>query len=171
MAKKTEVETLSPEEMALIQKFREGTKDVDSKSQAHRELAEAFVEAIERTKPKEKKNSFNRPKLGPWATKDGSAKPKLRRVMYHHGLDLREEILSKAEIELLNKVKPGSYCGGFVKVIKRKDRGIDIDYPIKTSSQRLKLSNHFGITSFKGLLEHLINEAANPRQFVVEEDE
>src|SRR5687767_2723315 len=102
-AKKTEL-TLSPEELALIQKFREGQTP---RSEAHRELAEAFVEAIERTKPPQKKTPFNRPKNGPWEPKDGTVKPKLRRKMYQHGVDLNENTLSPEEIKLLNQIKPG----------------------------------------------------------------
>jgi hypothetical protein len=162
---------LSPEEMAIIEQFRSGQTNVDTKSQAHKELAEAFVEAIERTKPKEKKSSFNRPRKGPWEPKDGKTKPRLRRMMMQHGIELTEATLSSEEIELLNKVKAGSYCGGFVRVIKRKDKSIDIDYPIKTSSQRLKLVNNFGIRNLSELCHRHINEAANPATFRTEEDD
>jgi hypothetical protein len=166
---------LSPEELAVIQQLREGkiptATSTGTKSEAHKELAEAFVEAIERTKPKEKKTSYNRPKMGPWEPKDGTKKPKLRRVMYQHGLELLETSLHKEEIELLNKIKAGSYCGGFVRVIKRKDRSLDIDYPIKTASQRLKLVNQFGIRDFKELLQRIIDEAARPAVYAIPEDE
>jgi hypothetical protein len=170
-AKDTTIE-LTPEEAALILRMREGTVEPPStKSEAHKELAEAFVEAIERTKPKEKKTSFNRPKLGPWEPKDGSKKPKLKRKMYQHGLELTENILSKEEIELLNKVKAGSYCGNFVRVIKRKDKSLDIDYPIRTASQRLKLVNQFGIRNLAELCQRLIDEAARPKVYADPEDD
>ena len=159
---------LTPEEEAIILKARQAgntTEDSNERTSAHKELAEAFVEAIERTKPPTKKTSFNRPKNGPWEPKDGRPKPRLKRKMYQHGIELREETLSPLEIELLNKVKAGSYCGGFVKAIKRKDRGIDIDYPVRTASQRLKLSNQFGIVGFTGLLNRLIEEASKPELY------
>jgi hypothetical protein len=175
MAKKTSpakvTVELTPEEAALLQKLLSGNTVTESKSEAHKELAEAFVEAIERTKPKEKKTSFNRVKKGPWEPKDGKAKPKMRRVMYQHGIEISEATSSPEEIELLNKVKPGSYCGGFVRVIKRKDRSLDIDYPIRTASQRLKLSNQFGITNLTTLLQRINAEAAQPKAFALPEDE
>jgi hypothetical protein len=172
MAKAKPIE-LTPEEAAFILKMRESgeTPPTDSKSEAHKELAEAFVEAIERTKPKEKKTSFNRPRLGPWEPKDGSRKPKLKRPMFQHGVDLHEATLSKEEIELLNKVKPGSYCGGFVRVIKRKDKSLDIDYPIRTASQRLRLVNQFGIRNLAELCQRLIDEAARPKAYLDPEDD
>lgn len=161
---------LTSEELAIIQQFREGTASTD-KSQAHKELAEAFVEAIERTKPPTKKTPFNRPKNGPWEPKNGETKAKLRRKMHHHGLELNEATLSPKEVDLLNLIKAGSYCNGFVRVIKRKDRSLDVDYPIKTASQRLKLVNSFGIRNFSELLERLIQEAANPAKFRTEDEE
>lgn len=169
--------TLTPEEIATIMAIREGKAQVavpdvvDAKSTAQQELAAAFIDAIERTKPPAKKNSFNRDKHGPFEPAKGRVKPKLRRVMYHHGLELHEDTLLPAEIELLNKVKPGSYCNGFVRVIKRKDRALDIDYPMKTAAQRLKLSQQFKITSFESFLQRLIDEAADPTLYKGPEDD
>jgi hypothetical protein len=166
---KTPEITLTPEEAAIILAMRE--KPAPAPTTAHQELANAFIEAIERTKPPTKKNSFNRPKHGPFDPKPGEIKPKLRRVTYMHGNEQSEDTLTGAEIELLNKVKPGSYCGGFVRVIKRKDRGIDIDYPIRTASQRMKLPNQFGIITLTDLCNRLIAEAARPKEFKVDEDD
>jgi hypothetical protein len=89
--------------------------------------------------------------------------------MYHHGIPLTTRI-SNEEIELLNKVKPGMYLDGFVKVYKRKDQGIDIDYPVKTNSQRLRLSNQYGITSFEGLLKRIVDEGLNPQNYKKTDD-
>ena len=133
------------------------------------ELAKALVQAIEITKPVAKKTTTTRKKGTPWTPKDGSPKLKLKRKSYHHGL-LMENRLSNDEISLLNKIKPGTYCDGWVQVIKRKDKGINIDYPIKTSSQRLKLVNQFGIRNFKELLERIIDEQSNPTLYKVPED-
>lgn len=171
MAKKavqaTEQITLTPEEVQAILQAREQTSGTGGSIQnvAIADLAAALTQALEAAKPPQKKTPFNRPRLGPWDPKDGTAKPKLRRTMYHHGIQLTESNLSPEEIELLNKVKAGSYCGGHVRVIKRKDRSLDVDYPIRTASQRLKLVNAFGITSFKSLLERLVAEAADPKQY------
>jgi hypothetical protein len=52
-----------------------------------------------------------------------------------------------------------------VRVIKRRDGALDIDYPIKTAAQRLKLVNQFGITSFTGLLQRILDEKTNPAKY------
>jgi hypothetical protein len=133
------------------------------------ELVQALVQAISLTKPTEKKN-FNTRKPGdPWQPKDGSKKHKLLRKMHQHGIIIDPDTIVNEEIDLLNKIKPGLYLNGWVKVYKRKDQGIDIDYPVKTSSQRMKL-NSFGIaevrdddgnllkTGFQVLLEKILAE-------------
>lgn len=135
------------------------TKDEASVTQS--ELAQALVQAIESTRP-QKKHAFNRKVGTPWSPKDGSPKLRLKRKMYQHGLPIDEEITSNEEIELLNKLRPGIYLKGVVKVNRRKDRGLDVDYPIKTASQRLKLVNEFGIRNLTELLTRCIEEAANP---------
>lgn len=135
----------------------------ESKSEMS-ELVKAFVETIELTRPMQKKSILNRKKGGPWAPKDGSPKLKLRRTHYQHAIRMSEDNLSNEEISLLNKIRPGSYCEGNLKVILRKDRGIDIDYPVKTASQRLRLVNQYGITNLKSLLERVLTEAAQPKK-------
>lgn len=127
-------------------------------------LADALVQAINAAKPPEKKNPFNRKKGTPWTPKDGSAKLKLKRKMYQHGLLIDDEKIDNEEIALMNKVRPGLYLDGHVKVIRRRDRGIDIDYAVKTASQRLRLVNQFGIRNLKELLAQCIEEAANPKK-------
>ena len=52
-----------------------------------------------------------------------------------------------------------------VKVVRRRDRGVDIDYPVKTASQRLKLVNQFGIRNFAELLQRCIDEGNNPTKY------
>lgn len=128
------------------------------------ELASALVTAIEATKPVAKKTPFNRVKNTPWTPKDHSAKLKLKRKMFHHGIPLGTRI-SNEEIDLLNKIKPGLYCDGHVKVVRRRDKGIDIDYPVKTAAQRLKLVNQFGLRNFKELLERVVAEGNEPKLF------
>ena len=133
-------------------------------------LAAALVQAINSTKAPEKKNAYNRKKGDPWQPKDGSPKLKLKRKMFQHSLPLDAEILTNEQIELLNNLKPGRYCDGWIKVYRRRDRGIDIDYPVKTAAQRLKLSSAFGITSFDVLLTRCIHESNNPSQYKQPDD-
>ena len=149
------------------------SKEIESvsKSDLTRELTEAFVEAIELTRPAPKKTVSTRTKNTPWTPKDGSARSKLKRKMYQHSLLIDPEKLTNGEIDLLNKIKPGVYCNGMVKVVRRKDRGLDIDYPIKTASHRLRLVADHQIVSFSSLLEKLIAEAALPKKIDSEEVE
>jgi hypothetical protein len=167
--------TLTPEEIATILAIREQqanpSPSIDPKAVGHQELANALITAIESTKAPAKKTSFNRTKKGPWEAKEGKVKPKLRRGMYQHGIELTEGNLHPQEIELLNQVKAGTFCQGFVKVIKRKDRSLDIDYPVKTASQRLRLVNTFGVRNFSELLQRLVDEANDPRKFKGPDDD
>lgn len=173
MARTTKTEeslNLTPEEIEAIKQFR-ANKEVGINAPALTQIAEAFAVALERTKPKEKKTPYNRKKGGPWATTDGSVKPMLRRPTFQHGIQLTENTLSKEEIELLNLVKPGLYCENFIRVVKRKDKGIDIDYPVRTNAQRLKLANQFGINSLSDLCNRLISEAKNPKAYKTDDED
>lgn len=145
------------------------TPDTDAKAQ--QTLAEALITAIEATRPPVKKTVFSRKKGSPWDPKDGSKKPALKRKMFQHGIEIPIEQISPTEIELLNKVKPGIYCNGFVRVNKRKDRGLDIDYPVKTNSQRLRLINEFGIRSLSELCTRIMEESANPGAYKSDAEE
>lgn len=134
------------------------------------DLANALASALQVIKPKEKTTVAGRKARTPWTPKDGTPKLKMKRKMYHHGL-LIDAKVSNEEIELLNKIKPGTYCDNWVKVVRRKDKGLDIDYKVKTASHRLKLINDFGIRSFKELLERIILEGENPTQYKIADDE
>ena len=134
------------------------------------ELANALIAAINATKAVEKKTPFNRTKNTPWTPKDGSPRLKLKRTMYQHGILIGSRV-SNEEIALLNQIKPGRFCDGHVHVVKRKDKGLNIDYPVKTASQRLKLVNQFGLRNFVELLQRLVDEAKNPSAYKTEEDE
>jgi len=154
------------------------TEDINSPkpSDSSKELAAALLQAIHAAQPITKRTQFNKPSKTPWMPKDGSAKPRLKRRVYHHGLLLGDPTepnnrLLPAEVELFNKLKPGSYCNGYVKVVRRRDKGIDIDYPIRTSSQRLRLSNEFGIRTFLELLQRCVAEASAPKPLEIEDDE
>lgn len=128
------------------------------------ELANALVTAINAAKGPEKKTPFNRKVNTPWTPKDGSPKLKLTRKMYQHGLPVNAARVSNEVIKLLNELQPGTYCDGFVKVNKRRDWGINVDYPIKTAAQRLRLVNQFGIRNFAELLQYCINEYRSKKQ-------
>lgn len=162
---------LTPEEMQAILDARSQNAGAPITSDSQQALANALITAIEATRPAAKKTVFNRKKGDPWQPKDGSAKLKLRRIMYQHGLQLDEKQLSNAEIDLLNQVKPGLFCDGNVRVIKRRDKSIDIEYAIKTASQRLKLVNNYGVTNLSSLLRRLIDESKNPKQYVDPDDD
>ena len=168
---------LSPEEVLAITELRNArTQSLQNStpgvpSVAVSDLAQALIQAINATKPPEKKTTINRKRQGPFETKDGTPKPRLKRVMYQHGVEMNPGTLFPEEIELLNKVKPGIYCNGFVRVIRRKDRSYDIDYPIRTAAQRLKINNIVGATGLKALLNRLIDEANDPKRFKGPEDD
>ena len=162
---------LSPEELNAIMELRAAkAASLDNStpgtpSVAISDLAQALIQAINATKPPEKKTSFNRKRQGAFDTKDGSPKPRLKRVMYQHGVEMDPTTLLPEEILLLNQIKPGVYCEGVVRVIRRKDRSYDIDYPVRTSSQRLKVNNIVGAVGLKALLNRLIQEASDPSRF------
>jgi hypothetical protein len=170
---KTKTIRVTEEELAALTTIRESAKASDAPrsnvSAAHKELADAFVEAIERTKPAVKITVANRKERTPWTPKDGSPKLKMKRKFYHHGLLIGENV-SNEEIALLNQVKPGHYCDGYVRVTLRKDRGIDIDHPVRTASQRLKLVNQYGVRSFAELLQRVIDEKNDPSKYRKPED-
>lgn len=138
--------------------------DVTAVAQAQQALADAFVNAIERTRPPEKKTVANYKSVTPWSPPDGVPQAKLKRKMFQHGIPL-ETKMTNEEINLLNLVRPGHYCEGFVRVTVRKDRGLDIDYPVRTASQRLRMVNQYGIRSFKELLARVIDEHDNPTKY------
>lgn len=142
--------------------FETVTQPVTAQQTAVDTLADALVKAINIAKPMEKKTPFNRKVNTPWTPKDGSPKLKLKRATHQHGLLIDPEFLTNDEIALMNKLRPGLYYDGWVRIVRRKDRGIDIDYPVKTAAQRLRLVNQYGIRNLKELLEGCIQEAENP---------
>ena len=127
------------------------------------ELAAALVQAINAAKPIEKKTFATRKPRTPWTPKDGEAKVKLKRAAFQHGMEIDEDRLSSEEITLFNKLRPGRFLDGTVTVTRRRDRGIDVSYPVKTAAQRLKLVNNFGIRNLSELLTLCIQEAQNPK--------
>lgn len=171
---KTKTIRVTEEELAALQALREAkTAEAPaataSVTEAQQAMADAFVSAIERTRPPEKKTVFTRKKNTPWTPKDGSPKLKMKRVFYQHGIPLGENVDNET-IALLNQLKPGHYCDGYVRVTLRKDRGIDISYPVRTASQRLRLVNSYGVRSFAELLQRVIDERSNPSKYRKPED-
>lgn len=128
------------------------------------ELAQALITAINSTKEPPKKTIRNRKVNSPWVPKDGSPKLKMKRKYYQHGLLINPDRTTNERIELLNQLKPGTFLNGYVRVVKRRDKGIDIDYAIKTHAQQRRLSNDFGVSSLDDLLRRLIAEAALPKR-------
>jgi hypothetical protein len=88
----------------------------------------------------------------------------MKRKFYQHGLPVEEKVGNQTK-ELLNQLKPGHYCDGHVRVTLRKDRGIDISYPVRTASQRLRLVNTYGIRNFDELLQRIIDERNSPSKY------
>jgi hypothetical protein len=132
-------------------------------------LVSALVQAIEATKPVQKKNASNRKIVTPWTPKDGSPKLKLKRKMFQHGLAIDPDMIYNEDIEALNQLKPGRFLDGWVSIVRRRDKGIDIVYPMKTASQRLKLVNQFGIRNFRELILRCVEEANNPVKYAVQD--
>lgn len=135
------------------------------------ELASALIAAIESTKAPTKKTASSRTPKTPWTPKDGSPKLKAKRRFFQHSLLVDPDMSTNEEIDLMNRVRPGTFLDGTVRIVRRRDKGIDIDYSIKTAAQRLRLVNQFGIRNFKELLERCILEAENPKQFAYRDED
>ena len=148
-------------ESADVQHTAEGSVPVS-------ELAAAFQQALEgitqSQKDEKKKTIFTRKKNTPWTPKSGEPKLSLKRKLYQHSLPIRDKFLTNEQIDLANKIRPGTYCDGFVKVLRRRDKGIDIDYPVKTASQRLRLMSQFRISTFTDLLKTIVDEGLKPKK-------
>lgn len=122
-------------------------------------LAAALVQAINLTKPKAKKQpGVDYDPKNPWQPKPGEARAKLKRKAYLHGIPQGEEWTNEL-IELFNKLKPGSYLNGLVKITRRRDKGINIDWPFRTPEQRLRLLMSGGFTSLAQVFQACIHEA------------
>ena len=165
---------LSPEEVQAILSARERLASPqstagdpnDSGKYGLNQLADALMQALNAVKPIEKKTIMTRKKLNPWTPKDGAPKiMEFRRPMYHHGIPIEPKFTYNEVCVLLDKIRVGTYCDKLVKVSKRKDGGLDIDYPIRTASQRLKVLPYTGGKGFLGLLERIIAERADPKKY------
>lgn len=155
MAKKQTPETPEP-----------GLTGIDLKTLE--QLAHVFAKGIELAKPKDKITAANRKPGDPWQPKDGSKKLKLKRKMFQHGMPIDPDVNDNETIDALNRLKTGKFANWF-KVYKRKDGGIEIDYPIKTASQKMKTSQLIGGRGLLGLCEICIEEAKNPQSELTED--
>ena len=157
---------LTPEEQEAIVALRQrkATGAGSEQGVAISDLAAALVQAIETTRPPQKKTPFNRPK--PWELK----RNKLKRAWYQHGLEISPRQVSPEAIDLMNLVKPGVYVNGLVRVVKNRDRSYNITWPVATSAQRLRVMNEAG-SSFEAILQRCIDEFNNPKQFKGPEDD
>lgn len=164
----TEAFELTPEEREAILALRQKGPALASGNipmAGVQDLAAALVMAIEQTRPPQKKNPFNRTKICKTCGKHPNTHVKLVRAWYQHGgIELDPKIFCNETIELLNKVKPGIYCKGIVRVTKRKDRSYDISWPVRTAAQRLRVMNEAGNT-FEAILQRCIDEHADPKKF------
>lgn len=132
-------------------------------------LAGAMTQAINASRPL-KITTSNRKRQTPWTPKNGEVKLKLKRKFYQHSLPQTEDRLSNEEIALINKLRPGTYCEGWIKVIRRRDKGIDLDYPFKTAQHKTKLSNELGLRNLVEICERCISEAELPKKPQFDED-
>lgn len=85
--------------------------------------------------------------------------------MQHGGIELNPLNYCNETLELLNKVKPGVYVNGLVRVTKRKDRSYDITWPVRTNAQRLKVLEAAQANSFEDILRRCIAEYEDPKKF------
>lgn len=137
-------------------------------------LGLVFSKAIADSKGPEKKNAANRKTITPWTPKNGEPKLKLTRKFYQHSIPMDQDLLTNEEIVLLNKLKPGRFLDNWLLVERRRDKGINITYPVKTPAQRMKLSSTYGIAGPNALcilLQRCIDEAANPKTYASDPDD
>ena len=144
VAKSTEaapaVLELTPDEQQAILALRAnklapaGTQGVSYNDMA------ALIEVIRAGQPKPKVHAYQRKKGCQTCHKEHKYNTPLKRVWFQHGaFELTKTTFCNEVIELLNQVKPGSYCKGLVHVLKRKDRAYDITWPVATVAQRMRV--------------------------------
>jgi hypothetical protein len=146
--------------MAKSSKSAENTEVSVSAS----ELASALTAAIEAAKPPAKKSIFTRKPNTPWTPKDGGPKLKLKRKIFQHSIPVLDKFLTNEQVAALNKLRPGAYFDGYVKVTRRRDKGIDITYPMKNPQQRIMLTSKTGARTFTELIHRMNEEAAKPKR-------
>ena len=155
---------LSPDEIAAIKSIREKRAAGEPAAVTTNDMA-LLIEAIRAGQPKPKVHAYQRKKVCRGCKHEHKHNTPLKRVWYQHGaFELTKEAFCNDTIELLNKVRPGHYCNGLVRVNKRKDRAYDITWPAATVAQRMRVINEAGAT-FNAILQRCIDEAADPKRF------
>lgn len=134
-------------------------------------IAAATTRAIQATKPIVKKTILDYKGDTPWRSRDVT-QLKLKRRMFQHGQLIDPEMVSNEEITLMNKLRPGTYFDGFVRVERRRDKGLNFTWPLKTADQKIHLAMKYGCITVPQILQHCIDEAAAPKKdFVADEDD
>lgn len=123
------------------------------------DLAAALVHAINLTKPKAKKQpGVDYDPKNPWAPKLGEARSKLKRKAFIHGIAQGDQ-WANSTIDLFNQIRPGTYVNGLVKITRRRDKGINLDWAFKSPEQRLRVLMAGGFTHIDQLLQACLTEA------------
>ena len=164
---------LTPEELEVLNAFR-ARRDNPAPSAPPagiNDLVQAFVSAINQTKPVDKAKPYQRKKICKRCGQDHRENIRLKRTWFQHGgIELRPELFCNVTLELLNRVKPGVYLNGLVQVRKRKDRAYDITWAVRTNAQRLRVideaSRRTGLgQTFEAILTACIDEFNDPKRF------
>jgi hypothetical protein len=138
------------------------------------DLAVAITQALELTRPK-KITVFNRNRKSPWEPKDGTPKFKLKRKLYQHHVLVNPDRMTNEQIALANDIKPpkpGNFItDGYLRLERRKDKGVNITYPVRTAAQRLRLVSDYHVSDFTDLLRLVVDMSKNPHKLGVEDDD
>lgn len=155
---------LTPEELEAIKALRAKKVTGTAQGVTYNDMA-ALINAIQASQPKSKVHAYQRKKVCRSCGKEHKNNIPLKRVWYQHGaFELTKETFCNDVIELLNQVRPGAYCKGLVRVVRRKDRAYDITWPVATIAQRLRVTNEAGDT-FEKILRRCIAEYNDPSKF------
>jgi hypothetical protein len=126
------------------------------------DLAQALMLLMNQMRP-QKKTIADRVPGGPFAAPPGKVKLKLKRKMYLHNVPIDDEVLTNAEIEAFNQLRPGKYFNGLVDVSRRRDRGINIEWPFKGSANQMRLQSETRYTDLADLLGKMVAEGSKPK--------
>jgi len=88
-------------------------------------------------------------------------RPKFTRDYYQNGKLISVDIVTPADIAILEKLKAGRYLNRLVEVVEREAEGsemrsLEVRYPSATNDQRIAAAKVF--TSFTELLRKILNE-------------
>ncbi len=144
--------------LTILQKLAELQAKASSES-----TKEAIAAAIAVAKP-DRITVANRKSKTPWDPPAGKVKPALKRKFHQHGMIISAERLTAEQIELINKLRPGNYLDNNVQVIRRRDKGIDLTYKVKSATDKQFLASRYGITSLTQLLSRCVEEGQSPKK-------